>query len=80
MNAKLKLLCTGDKTIVELDGKTMGKGVEAIEFQHNSNGDVKAKISIDLDSFSFMPDGYFEQAEKSIAEATPPEEGVIGRE
>ena len=71
MNAKLKILCTGDKTIAELDGKTIGKGVDAIEFRHDNNGDVKVQISLNLDCFSFMPDGYFEQAEKSIAEATP---------
>ena len=80
MNAKLKILCTGDKTFVELDGKTIGTGVNAIEFRHNGGENAKVKISIDLGRFSFMPDGFFEQAEKSIAEATPPEDGIIGRE
>lgn len=80
MNAKLKILCTGDHTIVELDGKTIGNGVNAIDFRHNGGENAEVKISIDLGRFSFMSDGYFEQAEKKVAETTPPDEGIIGRE
>lgn len=79
MNAKLKILCTGDKTIVELDGKTIGKGVNAIDFRHDGGENAEVKISIDLGKFSFMPDGQFDEFEKAIAKESPPEDQLNGR-
>ncbi|MBE6943837.1 MAG: hypothetical protein E7453_06205 [Ruminococcaceae bacterium] len=79
MNAKLKILYTGRGTIVELDGKTIGTGVEAIEFRHETNKPAKANLSINLSEFSFMPDGHFDEACQRVKEANPPEDHLIGR-
>lgn len=79
MNAKLKILCTGKATIVELDGKTIGQGIEAINLHHNGAGEAIVTLSINVEDFSFMPDGYFSEVEEKIAKAEPPEEQILGR-
>lgn len=75
MEHKLKILCTGQATYVELDGKTLGSGVNYIKFEHNA-ADAKSPqctIGIDLGEFRFMPDGHFDDVAKRLAEAKPPE-------
>lgn len=70
MNAKLKILCDGWGTYVELDGKTIGRGIESIKFEHDAAAGEKPKcqISIDLSDFEFMPDGRFDEVAKRSAE------------
>lgn len=79
MNAKFRMVCNGTATCMELDGKTIGKGVESVEFFHSGSDSPSVKISIDLKNFSFMPDGHFDKIEKAIAKESPPEDQLIGR-
>lgn len=79
MNAKIRILCAEGATIVELCGKTIGRGVESVNFHHDGNGDTKINLSIDLENFAFMPDGYFDEVTKKVAEAKPPEDHLVGR-
>lgn len=53
MKSKFMLLSTGEATVFEIDGKTMGKGVSRVSFCHDENG-AKISLDIDLDKFEFM--------------------------
>lgn len=79
MSAKLKIVCDGDHTVLELDGKAMAKGVKAIRFSHEGGDAATCSIDIDLRDFSFMSDGTFDEACQKFAKAKPPEEQIIGR-
>ena len=81
MNPKLRILCTGEKTLVELNGKTICRGIEAITFSHDTDNqdDPKIGLRIDLDAFEFMPDGYFDLAAERLAKENPPEDALNGR-
>lgn len=74
MNAKFKLLCDGRGTYIELDGKTMGRGIKRVKFEQDvSDCNPTVDIQIDLKDFRFMPDGKFDEVEKTVAETKPPE-------
>lgn len=81
MNPKLRILCTGTKTLVELDGKTICRGVDAVAFYHDTDNQGGAKVSlrVDLDAFEFMPDGYFDLAAERLAKENPPEDVLNGQ-
>lgn len=79
MSAKIRILSTGTNTLVELGGKTIGTGVEEVHFCQDRHGDVKLELTIDVDNFAFMLDGYFDAVERKLAEAKPPEDDLIGR-
>lgn len=79
MSAKFRMGSNGKATYVELCGKTIGTGVAAVKFSQNGYGEGRLELSIDLDAFSFMPDGHFEEIEKMLAEKTPPNEHLVGR-
>lgn len=71
MKPKVKIISTGSATFVELDGKCIGKGVRAIEFQHTQDREVTIRLDIDLNNFSFMPDGYLDKVESLLNEEFP---------
>ena len=73
MNAKFRMASNGTVTCIELDGKTLGTGVESVRFYQNGHGEGKLDISIDLEEFSFMPDGYFDNFEQAIANERSPD-------
>lgn len=73
MSAKISITSNGRVTCVELDGKTIGTGVEAVRFEHNSSGECKLDLSINLTNFSFKPDGYFDEFRRALGEEKPPE-------
>ncbi len=79
MNAKFRMVSNGTATCMELGGKTIGTGVEAVKFYQNDYGGGRLEISIDLENFSFMPDGHFDKFEKAIAKESPPEDQLNGR-
>ncbi len=81
MNTKLKIICTGRATVVELDGKSIGKGIEGIKFSHNANDNESPRLTIDLNlkDFSFFPDGYFTQVEDKLKAEDPPADLFNGR-
>lgn len=74
MSTKLKLVCDGEHTVLELDGKVMGKGINAVRFSHEGGKAATCNIDIDLGSFSFLPDGTLEEACLKFAKDRPPEE------
>ena len=62
MKPKLRLISNGDYTFIELDGNTLGRGVDHVEVTHDGGGNAKLHLTISVDEFSFMPDGYLDQA------------------
>lgn len=80
MSTKFSITSNGRVTCVELGGKTIGTGVEAVKFEHSAIGECKLGLSIDLTRFSFMPDGYFDEFHRALNEEKPPEGGADGRE
>lgn len=69
MSAKLRIICDGRGTIVELDGKTMSKGIEHVKFEHvGADRKPMLDLRLDLSTFRFLPDGRFDEAEKRLSE------------
>lgn len=79
MKPKLRIISIGSATYVELDGKTIGRGVECIRFHHEGDDDARLRLDINLREFSFLPDGYLEEVEKKMAKVNPPEDQLDGR-
>lgn len=77
MNAKFKLLDDGTGTYMELDGKSMGEGVKSVSYTKVGREAAVLNLEINLADFHFMPDGYFDEKEKQLAEIEPPKD--IGR-
>lgn len=67
MNAKLKIICDGRGTYVELDGKAMGRGVESVCFEHCASKAPTLNLEINLSKFRFMEDGKLNEVEKQLA-------------
>ncbi len=56
-----RLISDGKHTSAELGGKSIGAGIEAISFTHDAtNGGVKLNMTIDLGTFRYNEDGYFD--------------------
>lgn len=73
--AKLRIVSSGNGTFVELDGKTMGRGVEYLKFEHDGQTRKPTlDLRLDLTDFRFMPDGRLDEVEKRFQEAEPPSE------
>lgn len=64
--AQFRFATDGFRTVLELDGKTIGTGVEKVEFLHEVGKDLKLKLDIDVDRFSFLPDGAFDEKESVL--------------
>lgn len=64
--AKFRFATDGFRTIVELDGKTIGAGVQCVEFQHESGKGASMKLDIDVNDFRFLPDGEFDKIERVL--------------
>lgn len=79
MSVKFSITSNGRVTCVELDGKTIGTGVEAVKFEHDASGECKLELALDLTDFSFMPDGYFDEFRRALGEEKPPEDFSNGR-
>lgn len=71
-NAKFKLLDDGRGAFLELDGKSMGEGVTSISYTKAGRESATLHLEIDVEKFKFLPDGYFDKAEKTLAEIEPP--------
>lgn len=74
MNAKFRLLDDGRGTYLELDGKSMGEGVKSVSYTKVGRESAVLNLEIDLGDFRFMPDGYFDEKEKQLAEMEPPKD------
>lgn len=72
MNAKMRLIDIGQGTYLELDGKTMGRGIECIEYKKEAGkpGELSIRIS-NLKDFKFERDGYFDEVEKKLLQCEP---------
>lgn len=68
---KFRMFTDGHATYAELGGKTIGKGVVSVGFSHTPMAGEKPNLilELDLDDFEFMPDGYFDEAQKAFNEA-----------
>lgn len=71
MKEKFRMLTDGYHTYAELDGKSIGRGIYSVKYTHDlTEGSEKTKphlvLEIDLDEFEFMPDGYFDEAQKKL--------------
>lgn len=61
--AKFRFATNGFSTVMELDGKTIGNGVEKVEFCHVAGESAKLKVDIDVRDFKFLKDGEYEKLE-----------------
>lgn len=69
MNAKVRILDDGRGAWLELDGKTMGAGVDLIEYKKKGSDPAELTVHIqNTDDFQFHPDGTFDKAEKWLKE------------
>ncbi len=74
MSAKVRILDTGTCTMLELDGKTMGEGIDRITYEKEAGKSAVLTIRINsVDSFEFLPDGEFDRAVERVGQITPPE-------
>lgn len=64
--AKFRFVTDGFRTVVELDGKTIGKGITKVEFLHEAGENAKMKLDIDLHDFRFLPDGEYDKRESVL--------------
>lgn len=67
---RFRFATDGFQTVLELDGKTIGAGVNEVEFLHESGNHAKLKLDIDLDAFCFLPDGEFDKKESMLMAET----------
>lgn len=74
MKHKFRLFCDGEHTYAELDGKSIGRGVPALKFEHDMSVAKGAtlELKIDLSTFEFSKDGNFDEVVKEYAEHEPP--------
>ena len=63
---RFRFATDGFQTVMELDGKTIGAGVNKVEFLHESGEHAEVKLDIDLDAFCFLPDGEFDKRESVL--------------
>lgn len=61
--AKFRFATDGFLTVMELDGKVIGPGVEKVEFQHEAGENAKLKIDIDVRDFKYYADGEYDKLE-----------------
>lgn len=62
MAAKFRFISDGERSCVELCGKSIGKGITGISFEHDAERDlIGVHLDIHLGSFEFMPDGEFDR-------------------
>lgn len=72
MKAKFRLLDTGKGTYIELDGKTMGRGIDEVAYRKVAGEPAEVTIHIDdMDVFRFEPDGKFDEVERKVNEYEP---------
>lgn len=82
MSAKFRMMCDGKHACVELDGKSIGRGVVAVNFSYDPDTmkEPELELRINLNGFKFMQDGYFDEAKRKLSEAKPPEDTLNGRQ
>lgn len=68
---KFCLVCDGSHTYAELDGKSIGTGVESVSFEHIAGEDASVNLKLNMKEFEFMPDGYFDEVLKRLCEEPP---------
>ena len=64
--AKFRFATDGFRSVVELDGKTIGEGITKVEFLHEAGEHAKMKLDIDVHNFRFLPDGEFHKKESVL--------------
>lgn len=63
----IRIATNGHTSCIEIDGKTLGNGVEGFSFVHPDNGSCpEMELKLNVRSFSFMPDGAFDEYEKRM--------------
>lgn len=61
----IRIATNGHISCIEIDGKTLGIGVEGFSFTHPDNGNgPEMELKLNVRNFSFMPDGTFDEYEK----------------
>lgn len=64
--AKFRFATDGFTTVVELDGKTIGTGIQNLEYHHEGGEHARLKMELDLHDFRFLPDGEFDKRESVL--------------
>lgn len=68
MKANFRLTTNGSKTVIEMDGKTIGPGVMEVEFKHIGGESPSLRLDVALERFEFLPDGSYDREAKMIME------------
>ena len=61
--AKFRFATDGYFTVMELDGKVIGTGVEKVDFHHETGETAKLSMEIDVCDFQYYEDGSYEKKE-----------------
>lgn len=69
--AKFCLVCDGKHTYMKLGGKSIGKGIEAVSFDHVAGESARVNLKLNMEEFDFMPGGYFDEASEKMREEPP---------
>lgn len=64
--AKFRFASDGFYAVVELDGKTIGTGIQSLEYQHEGGEHARLKLELDLHDFKFLSDGEFDKRESVL--------------
>lgn len=64
--AKFRFATDGFTTIAEIDGKGIGRGIHSVDFRHTGGEKSRLILDIDVEKFSFMADGDYDQAESAM--------------
>ena len=63
---KFRFATDGLTTVAELDGKTIGTGIQNLEYYHEGGEHARLKLELDLNEFRFLPDGEYEKRESVL--------------
>ena len=66
---ELKILDTGKGAYVEVDGKTLGEGLNGVEYRSPGNKPGTLLLEFETDKPAFMPEGYFDEVYQAFNRA-----------
>lgn len=69
--AKFRFATDGYTTIAEIDGKGIGAGINSVDFRHTGGEKAHLALDINIERFSFMADGAYDNAEVFLLRSQP---------
>lgn len=72
-----RVIDDGKNAVVEIDGKTIGCGVERIKYKRDGATGGNLQLVLSLDHFEFLPDGYFDEVEARMRQEKKPHQKTV---